>query len=58
LWADGNKVKKPVQCTAPQYVDYLMTWVQEQLDDEAVFPSKVCLFTTDVHSMNRFLLSG
>jgi len=41
LWADGVKVKKPVACSAPQYVDYLMSWVQDQLDDESIFPSKV-----------------
>lgn len=40
-WADGTNVKKPLRCTAPEYIDYLMTWVQEQLDDEAVFPSKI-----------------
>eukprot|EP01120_Amphizonella_sp_Union-15-10_P004584 TRINITY_DN1522_c0_g1_i1.p1 TRINITY_DN1522_c0_g1~~TRINITY_DN1522_c0_g1_i1.p1 ORF type:complete len:220 (+),score=29.75 TRINITY_DN1522_c0_g1_i1:105-764(+) len=41
LWADGEKVKKPIKCSAPEYVDYLMTWVQSQLDDENVFPSRV-----------------
>ena len=25
--------------TAPQYVTLLMNWVQEQLDDEAIFPT-------------------
>lgn len=58
LWADDN-TKKPVKCSAPEYVDYLMTWVQvprlvllslrlhslpssqSQLDNEAVFPSRV-----------------
>lgn len=40
-WADGTSVKKPLGCPAPQYVDYLMTWVQDQLDDELVFPSKI-----------------
>lgn len=24
-----------------EYIDFLMTWVQAQLDDEALFPSKV-----------------
>ena len=24
-----------------QYIDYLMTWVQVQLDDEVMFPSKI-----------------
>ena len=29
------------QVSAPEYVDYLMTWVQDILDDESVFPSRV-----------------
>ena len=41
FWADGVKVKKPIKCSAPQYVDYLMTWVQGQLDNEKLFPSNV-----------------
>jgi len=41
LWADGVKVKRPIKVSAPEYVDYLMTWVQEILDDENVFPSRV-----------------
>ncbi|KAA6374601.1 MAG: putative MOB kinase activator 1B [Streblomastix strix] len=40
-WADGVKIKKPVKLSAPEYVDALMTWVQNQLDDEAIFPSKI-----------------
>ncbi|KAL5479176.1 hypothetical protein EMCRGX_G022666 [Ephydatia muelleri] len=40
-WADGTTVKKPIKCSAPKYIDYLMTWVQEQLDDENIFPSKI-----------------
>jgi len=40
-WADGTTVKKPIKCSAPKYIDYLMTWVQEQLDDEGIFPSKI-----------------
>lgn len=40
-WADGSSVKKPIKCSAPQYIDFLMTWVQDQLDDETVFPSKI-----------------
>jgi len=41
LWADGTSVKKPIKCSAPKYIDYLMTWVQDQLDDEALFPSRI-----------------
>lgn len=40
-WADGQTVKKPIKCSAPKYIDYLMTWAQDQLDDESVFPSKI-----------------
>ncbi|NXS13074.1 MOB1A kinase, partial [Neodrepanis coruscans] len=34
-------IKKPIKCSAPKYIDYLMTWVQDQLDDETLFPSKI-----------------
>eukprot|EP00051_Salpingoeca_urceolata_P026276 m.476709 g.476709 ORF g.476709 m.476709 type:complete len:227 (-) comp20622_c0_seq1:180-860(-) len=40
-WADGVVVKRPIKCSAPEYIDFLMTWVQSQLDDESLFPSKV-----------------
>ena len=40
-WADGTSVKKPIKCSAPKYIDYLMTWVQDQLDNETIFPSKI-----------------
>ena len=34
-------MKKPIKCSAPKYIDFLMTWVQDQLDDETLFPSKI-----------------
>jgi len=40
-WADGHQIKKPIKCSAPEYIDFLMSWVQDQLDDEALFPSKI-----------------
>lgn len=40
-WADGHAIKKPIKCSAPRYIDYLMSWVQDQLDDELLFPSKI-----------------
>lgn len=40
-WADGVTIKKPIKCSAPHYIDYLMTWVQKQLDNEQIFPSTV-----------------
>ena len=38
-WADGAKVKKPVACSGPQYIDYVMTWVEEIINSDATFPS-------------------
>jgi len=38
LWADGKEIKKPIKVSAPEYADYLMTWVQNQLEDETLFP--------------------
>jgi len=40
LWSDGDG-KKPIRCSAPDYIDKLMTWVQNILDDETVFPTRV-----------------
>lgn len=34
------EAKRSVKCSAPEYVDYLMSWVQKQLDDESIFPTK------------------
>jgi len=30
-----------MKVSAPEYVDFLMTWIQKQLDDEKIFPSQV-----------------
>ena len=32
----ATQVKKPIECTAPEYVLYLMEWIESQLDDETV----------------------
>jgi len=40
FWADGLKVTKPMKVTARQYVELLMNWVQDQLDDERLFPTQ------------------
>ncbi|MQL78048.1 hypothetical protein Taro_010476 [Colocasia esculenta] len=40
-WADGVQIKKPIEVSAPKYVEYLMDWIAEQLDDETIFPQKL-----------------
>lgn len=37
-WADGVKIKKPMECSAPRYVEYLMEWVESRVDDQNLFP--------------------
>lgn len=37
-WADGVRIKKPIRCSAPKYIDYMMNWAQVTLDDESIFP--------------------
>lgn len=48
-WADGLTVKKAIKCSAPEYVEFLMSWVQTQLDDESMFPSKIGRLATVVN---------
>ena len=40
-WADGQIIKKPIKCSAPRYIDYLMNWIQTQIDNESLFPSAI-----------------
>ncbi|KAL1915158.1 uncharacterized protein VTP21DRAFT_7639 [Calcarisporiella thermophila] len=59
-WCDGIEFKKPVRVSAPEYVDYLMTWVQSQLDDDSLFPHRVGQpfprhFTTQVKTIFKRL---
>ncbi|KAJ3277906.1 Maintenance of ploidy protein mob2, partial [Borealophlyctis nickersoniae] len=37
-WTDSHR--RSIKVPAPQYVDYVMTWVQNILNDESVFPTK------------------
>ncbi|WFD04041.1 Maintenance of ploidy protein mob2 [Malassezia obtusa] len=37
-WVDVNR--KRIHLPAPQYIDFVMTWIGQLLNDEAVFPTK------------------
>jgi hypothetical protein len=39
-WADGKKIKKPIRCSSSEYVQYVMQWVEEQLENKSLFPSE------------------
>lgn len=36
-----NQDRKSINLTAPTYIDYVMTWVQNLLDDGKTFPTKL-----------------
>eukprot|EP00939_MAST-03C_sp_MAST-3C-sp1_P000432 g432.t1 len=39
LWADGDRFKSPIKCSAPQYIYYLLEWVDRQISDERIIPA-------------------
>jgi MOB kinase activator 1 len=39
LWKDGQAYPKATRVSAPEYVNLLMTWIERQINNEAVFPS-------------------
>lgn len=53
-WADGVQIKKPIEVSAPKYVEYLMDWIDVQLDDETIFPQKLGVaFPSNFHDVVR-----
>lgn len=38
LWADGDRFKKPTALPACQYISLLMDWVENQINNQALFP--------------------
>jgi hypothetical protein len=41
LWQDNENYKKPTKMDAPSYVEHLMAWVQSNVDNEQMFPSRI-----------------
>ncbi|XP_060065072.1 MOB kinase activator 3B-like [Ylistrum balloti] len=40
-WCDGINYKRPTSLAAPKYISNLMEWVEEQINNEEIFPVKV-----------------
>lgn len=40
LWADGVNYKKPVPLPANKYISLLMDWIETQINNESLFPTK------------------
>eukprot|EP00742_Colponemidia_sp_Colp-10_P002196 GILJ01002346.1.p1 GENE.GILJ01002346.1~~GILJ01002346.1.p1 ORF type:complete len:244 (+),score=35.04 GILJ01002346.1:77-733(+) len=41
LWADGTTIKTPIKVSAPEYIEFLMSWVESQLNNEMIFPCEI-----------------
>lgn len=41
LWQDNENYKRPTKMPAPAYIEQLMGWVQGNIDNEAVLPSRI-----------------
>jgi len=37
-WAEGPNIKTPIQMPACEYIEHLMTWIENQLNNERLFP--------------------
>ena len=44
LWQDNENYKRPTKMPAPAYIEQLMTWVQANIDNESILPSKIGTF--------------
>lgn len=41
LWQDSETFKRPTKMPAPEYIEHLMAWVQGNIDNEQMFPSRI-----------------
>lgn len=41
LWQDSEHYKRPTKMSAPEYIEHLMSWVQGNIDNEQMFPSRL-----------------
>jgi len=37
-WPDPKRKEKPLSLPAPEYIERLVVWISEQLDDQTIFP--------------------
>lgn len=51
LWQDNDNYKRPTKMAAPAYIEQLMAWVQSNIDNEQVLPSKIGMFPFSPRSL-------
>ena len=52
LWQDSENFKRPTKMPAPEYVEHLMAWVQSNIDNESMFPSRIGTYVQDSISVS------
>ncbi len=40
-WAD-NRSRSPITCSGPQYIQYVIDWIDAEINNEALFPTLPC----------------
>ena len=40
-WAD-NRSRSPITCSGPQYIQYVLDWIDGEINNEALFPTSQC----------------
>ncbi len=38
-WSEGGRFKSPVSCSGPEYVEFVMNWVEKEINNESLFPT-------------------
>lgn len=48
LWQDSENFRRPTKMPAPEYIEHLMAWVQSNIDNEQMFPSRIGACSKDL----------
>ncbi|KAJ5780153.1 hypothetical protein N7457_005313 [Penicillium paradoxum] len=51
LWQDSENYKRPTKMSAPEYIEHLMSWVQGNVDNEQMFPSRIGMIPSPSHGL-------
>lgn len=38
-WADPRTKSSPISCSGPQYINYVLNWVEDEINNETLFPT-------------------
>jgi MOB kinase activator 1 len=55
-WLDANK--KPMRLPAPTYIEYVLQWISNRINDETLFPTKASGTTTATTATPSAMLPG